>query len=306
MANVLYLILDLYFEEFFSYLSTSAVFNLIFVSRFLRRKLMPKLKIYFELAEGFGSQKRWRKFILQTNLNLARRLFYTDVISKWPFDHIFRKVLQDFRKQIFYHLNLPSILYHFLTCARTCDTVSPSNFCRQCSRIGYARDPLWQPFIDSFDNITITKDNCKFFFDDMFVDLDVFTSKANEYFQFKITNFKLKFEKCFYYQSVQYCHELLAIFCSHLVRMFLSVLSFLVTNLFVTESDKQELLEVFVKEAINFFCEFIHQFNTEYFYELFDQLKELNKSFCFNLQKNKKYGPYIHSAFDITLYTINI
>ena len=88
--------------------------------------------------------------------------------------------------------------------------------------------------------------------------------------------------------------------------MFLSVLSFLVTNLFVAESDKQDLLEVFVKEAIIFFCEFIHQFNTEYFYELFDQLKELNKSFCFNLQKNKKYGPYIHSAFDITLYTINI
>ena len=238
MANVLYLILDLYFNEFFNYLSPSAVFNLIFVSRFLRRKLMPKLKIYFELAEGFGSQKRWRNFLLQTNLNLAKRLFYTDVISKWPFDHIFRKVLKDFRKQIFYHLNLPSILYHLLTCARTCDTASPSNFCRQCSRIGYARDPLWQPFIDSFDDITIKKDNCSFFSEDIFVDLDVFTSKANEYFKFKI-DFRSKFtKKCFYYQPIQYCDDLLSIFCSHLVKMFLSVLSFLVTDLFDTESDK--------------------------------------------------------------------
>ena len=83
--------------------------------------------------------------------------------------------------------------------------------------------------------------------------------------------------------------------------MFLSVLSSSVTDLFITESDKQELLEVFVKEAINFFCQFVHQFNVEYFYELFDKFEEFNKSLCFNLQKNKKYGPYIHSVFDITL-----
>ena len=302
MANVLYLILDLYFNEFFSYLSASAIFNLIFVSRFLRRKLMPKLKIYFELAEGFGSQKRWRKFLLQTNLNLARRLFYTDVIGKWPFDHLFRKVLKDIKKQIFYHLNLPSILYHLLKCARTCDTASPSNFCRQCSGIGYARDPLWRPFLDSFDDITIKKDNCSFFYEDMYVDLDVFTSKANDYFRFKITDFRSRFIKnCFYYQTIRYCDDLLSIFCSHLVKMFLSVLSFLVTNLFVTESDKQELLEVFIKEAINFFGQFVHQFNIEYFYELFDKLEDFNESFCFNVKKNKKYGAYIHSAFDITL-----
>ena len=124
---------------------------------------MPKLRIYFELAEGFGSEKRWYKFLNQTCIQLSSRLFYTDVIENWPFNYMFNKIIKNFKKEIFHHLNLPSILYHLLTCGRTCDTVAASNFCRQCSRVGYAGDPLWEPFSNSFDYIKVRKDNCSFF-----------------------------------------------------------------------------------------------------------------------------------------------
>ena len=263
---------------------------------------MPKLRIYFELAEGFGSEKRWYKFLNQTCIQLSSRLFYTDVIENWPFNYMFNKIIKNFKKEIFHHLNLPSILYHLLTCGRTCDTVAASNFCRQCSRVGYAGDPLWEPFSNSFDNIKVRKDNCSFFFEDMYVDLDIFTSKANEYFKFNPSNFKSKF--CSYHQSIRYCDDLLSIFSSHLIRMFISTLTFSVIELFATDSDKVELIQVFISEAINFLCQFLHQFNAEYFYDLFDKLNEFNKSHCFHWLEKQKFGPYIHSAFDITVYSI--
>ena len=300
-GNLLYLIFDLNFDEFFKFLSASVIFKLLFVSRFVRRKLMPKLRIYFELAEGFGSQKRWQKFLNETYKRLSGRLFYTDVISKWPFRYIFRQI-KDFKKQIFHHLNLPSILYHLLTCGRTCDTVSASNFCRRCSRIGYARDPLWEPVSNSFDNIKVKKDNCSFFFDDMYIDLDIFTSKANDYFKFVSYDIT---KSCSYHQTIKYCDELVSIFCSHLIRMIISTFSFSVIELFATDSDKLELIQVFISEAINFFCEFLHQFNIEYFYDLFDKLNEFNKSRCFHFQDKPKFGPYIHSTYDITVYSFS-
>ena len=86
--------------------------------------------------------------------------------------------------------------------------------------------------------------------------------------------------------------------------MFISTLTFSVIELFATDSDKVELIKVFISEAINFFCQFLHQFNTEYFYHLFDKLNEFNKSHCFHWLEKQKFGPYIHSAFDITVYSI--
>ena len=262
---------------------------------------MPKLRIYFELAEGFGSQKRWQKFLNETYKRLSGRLFYTDVINKWPFRYMFRQI-KDFKEQIFHHLNLPSILYHLLTCGRTCDTIAASNFCRQCSRVGYARDPLWEPVSNSFDNIKVKKDNCSFFFDDMCIDLDIFTSKANDYFKFVSYDIT---KSCSYHQTIKYCDELVSIFCSHLIRMIISTFSFSVIELFATDSDKLELIQVFISEAINFFCEFLHQFNIEYFYDLFDKLNEFNKSRCFHFQDKPKFGPYIHSTYDITVYSFS-
>ena len=86
--------------------------------------------------------------------------------------------------------------------------------------------------------------------------------------------------------------------------MFISTLTFSVIELFATDSDKVELIKVFISEAINFFCQFLHQFNTEYFYDLFDKLNEFNKSRCFHWLEKPKFGPYIHSAFDISVYTV--
>ena len=224
---------------------------------------------------------------------------YTDVIYNWPLDFLFDKISREIRDGIFHHLNLPSILLHFLTCKRSCDLCDFTFKCINCSRVGFARDTLWELFLRYFDDIEISKDNCSFFRDSMFVDLDVFTSKANDYFQRYSTKYKDCF--CYYYQEFHYCNELLCAFCSHLIRLFLNTMSSIVNKYFLSESCKQELLEVFVREAIHFFSNFIHQFNIQYFYEFFDKFEDLNKSLCFSVKKEQKFGPYIHSAFDITI-----
>ena len=255
---------------------------------------MPKLKTFFELADGFGSQQRWYKFLVQTYRNIFRRLLYSDAIDNWPLEFLFNKISKEIRYSIFYHLNLPSILFHFLTCKRSCDASFPKK-CLNCSMVGVARDTLWDPFVKYFDDIEICKDNCSFFQHSIFVDLNVFTSKANDYLVSRYSG------SCLYYNEFHYCDQLLLAFCSHLVRLFLNTVSFIVNKYFFSESCKQELLEVFVREVIHFFCNFIHQFNIEYFYEFFDKFNDLNKCVCYSVKKEQKFGPYIHSAFDTTI-----
>ena len=295
--NVLILILDTNFDRICQYLNATEIFSLLFTCRFIRNKFLPTLKIFFELALGFGSQQRWNRFLFQTHKNIIRRLLYTDVIDQWPLDFLFDKISKEIKDGIFHHLNLPSILLHFLTCKRSCDTAS--TYCINCSRVGFARDTLWEPFLSYFDDIEISKDHCSFFWDSMFVDLDVFTSKANDYFQ-RYSKHNLH-RCCYYYRQLHYCDELLSAFCSHLIRLFLNTLYFVVKKYFLSESCKQQLLEVFVREAIHFFSNFIHQFNVQYFYEFFDKFEDLNKTLCFSVKKEQEFGPYIHSAFDITV-----
>ena len=293
--------MDLKFEEFFNCLPVTTIFNLVFVCRFVRRKILPKIEFSFELAEGFGSHKRWNNFLIDTLRNMFTHLNSVTVIRKRPLESIFPAIMKTLRRNTFHHLNLPSILLHLLRCTRSCDT-APS-FCRQCSRLGNDKfdDRRWSPFEDSFYNIKIMKSDCSFFKEEMILDLDVFASKANDYFKY----FSVASKKCYYYQEVRYSDDFLAIFCSHLVKIFLSVTTSSVIELFLLESDKSELLEVFVAESIQFLIQFLHRFNIEYFYELFDKLKQKNSSFCFNTRNDKlQYGPYIHSAFDVTLQTV--
>ena len=297
--NVLILVLDTNFNRFNLCLRATEIFSLVFTCRFIRKKYFPTLKIFFELAFGFGSQQRWNKFLVQTYRNIIRRLLYTDVIDNWPLDFLFSKISREIRDGIFHHLNLPSILFHFLTCKRSCDTFPTK--CINCSRVGFARDILWDPFLKYFDDIEISKDNCSFFRHSMFVDLDVFTSKANDYFERYSAIRYNRHWFCYYYKEFRYCDELLCAFCSHLLRLFLNTMSSIVNKCFLSESCKQELLEVFVREAIHFFSNFIHQFNIEYFYEFFDKFEDVNKSVCYSVKKEQKFGPYIHSAFDITI-----
>ena len=291
--------MDLHFEEFFNYLPATAIFNLLFVSRFVRRKLLPKIKFTFELAKGFGSQKRWKNFLVDRLKSLFTHLHSARVTHKWPLDFMFPKIFTTLRRAVYHHLNLPSILFHLLRCSRTCDT-SPT-FCHQCSRLGMTRDKRWVPFEDSFDNIKIRKSDCSFFDMEIIVDLDVFTSKANDHFKY----FAHRTKHCYYYQEIRYCDDLLAIFCSHLIKMFLSVTTSSVIEMFLLESDKKELLEIFVVESIQFLSQFLHHFNVDYFYDFFDKLKEINSCLCFNTRENKlEHGPYIHSVFDVTIQTV--
>ena len=251
---------------------------------------MPKLKIFFELAEGFGSQQRWYKFLVRTNNNIFRRLLYTDAIDNWPLDFLFNKISKEIRDTVFHHLNLPSILFHFLTCNRSCD-VRLQNKCLNCSLVGFARDTLWEPFLNYFDDIEICKNNCSFFSYSMYVDLDVFMSKANDYFH-RYSHLQYNSGRyCLYYKEFRYCDELLSAFCSHLIRIFLNILFSIFSEYFLSESSKRELIEVFVKEAIHFFTNFIHQFNIEYFMNFLIDLKKLIRVFAIVLIRSRSLDP---------------
>ena len=172
--------------------------------------------------------------------------------------------------------------------------------------VGFAHDILWNPFLNYFEDIEICKNNCSFFNYSMYVDLDVFTSKANEYFKRYFHPIFKGHWHCLYYKEFRYCDELLCAFCSHLIRMFLNTLFSIVDMYFFTESCQQELVEIIVKASTHFLSNFIHQFNIEYFYEFFDKFEHFNKSVCYCVKKKQKFGPYIHSAFDITITVIHV
>ena len=287
------------FDRFNSYLLATEIFSLVFTCRFIRKKYLPKLKVFFKLADGFGSQRRWHKFLMRTFNNIVSRILYTDLIEDWTLDFLFQKFLKEIRNQIFYHLNLPSILLHFLTCKRFCDKIP--NKCMHCSRISFPEESIWLPYLDFFEDIEISKDNCSFIQQTMLFDLDVFKSKAFDYFErySRIKNNRHWY--CLYYKEIYFSDELFSIFCSHLVRLFLNTFVLIAQRFFLSAAFQKELLNEVVGEAVHFFTNFIHQFNIEYFYEFFDKFKDVNKSKCYSVTKKQKFGPYIHSAFDITI-----
>ena len=287
------------FDRFNSFLLATEIFSLVFTCRFIRKKYLPKLKIFFELADGFGSQRRWYKFLSRTISNLFSRILYTDLIEDWTLNFLFKIFLKEIRNEIFHHLNLPSILFHFLTCKKLCDTIP--NKCMKCSRVGLFVDSLWQPYFNYFDDIEISKDNCSFFEQNMLVDLDVFKSKANDYFLRYSTKKYNRHWHCLFYKEIHYCDELFSLFCSHLIRLFLNTFLLIAQRFFLSNSFQEEFIREVIAEASHFFSNFIHQFNTEYFYEFFDKFMDVNKSVCYSVTKEQKFGPYTHSAFDITI-----
>ena len=293
------MVLETNFDRFNSYLLTTEIFSLFFTCRFIRRKFEPRLKVFFELADGFGSQLRWHKFLNRTFQNITSRILYTDLIEDWSLDFLFQKFLKEIRNQIFYHLNLPSIIFHFLTCKRFCDKFS--NKCLSCSRISFPEESIWLPYLDFFEDIEISKDNCFFVQQNMLVDLDVFKSKAFDYFErYSPVTYK-RYWYCAYHKEIYFCDELFTLFSSHLMRLFVNTFVLVAQRFFLSASFQKELIAEVVREAVHFFTNFIHQFNMEYFYEFFDKFKDLNKSKCYSVKKQQKFGPYMHSAFDLTI-----
>ena len=206
------------------------------------------------MADGFGSQRRWFKFLTRTYNNILSRLLYTDIIEDWTLDFLFKKFSKEIRNEIFHHLNLPSILFHFLRCKRFCDTIP--NKCMKCSRVGLLVDSLWQPYLDYFDDNEISKDNCSFFKENMLVDLDVFQSKANDYFRRYSTIRYNRHWHCLFYKEIHYCDDLLSIFCSHLIRLFLNTFSSIAQRFFLSNSSQEEFIREVIAEAIHFFFKF--------------------------------------------------
>ena len=293
---MLFLILDLNFEEFFNYLPVTAIINLLYVCQFTRAKILPSINFVFQLASSFSSQKRWQNILATLTKDLFNSIMSISAVDKWFINCNVPQIFINLRLNILRHLTLPSIILHFINCIKSCDR-APS-YCILCSRI---EGEKWSSFQNTYEGLDVHKSNCTIFESSMLIDLDVFMSKADDFFK----HFKIASKKCYFYQEFRYVDDLFSVFCSHLIRMYLSLASSTLIDLCRFKSDEYKLLDIIVNEGVFLLSHFWHEINIEYFYEFFDKIKYINKSYCYNTKKNKpQFGPYIQSAFDVTLETI--
>lgn len=294
---MLFLILELNFEEFFNYLPVTAINNLLYVCRFTRAKILRSINFVFHLASSFSSQKRWQNILATSLKDIFNSIMSISTLGgKWFINCNVPKIFQNLRLNIIRHLTFPSIILHFIKCIRSCDKAP--NYCILCSRI---EGEKWSSFESSYEGLDLFKTYCSLFESSMVLDLDVFMSKADEYFKY----FRLNSKKCSFYQEFRYVDNFFSVFSSHLIRIFLSLTSSSLGDLCMFKSDEYKLLDVIVTEEVFLLTRFWHEINIEYFYEFFDKFKYINRSYCFNIKKDKpEFGPYIQSAFDITLETI--
>ena len=238
------LLLEIYFEEFFSYLPVTTINNLIYVYRFIRAKILPKIKILFQLATGFASQKRWKNLVITTINDLYNSLKLILIVERCHLKCNIPKIMMNLRLNALRHLTLPSIFLHFIKCKRSCDRVS--SYCILCSRIEGDR---WAPFESSFEDLDLKKSDCTFFESSMILDLDVFMSKADHYFKY----YRIHTKNCYFYQKIRYADDLLGVFSSHLIRMFLSVVYSTLTELCIDHSEEYKLIDLIVSEGVFFY-----------------------------------------------------
>ena len=83
----------------------------------------------------------------------------------------------------------------------------------------------------------------------MILDLDVFMSKADHYFKY----YRIHTKNCYFYQKIRYADDLLGVFSSHLIRMFLSVVYSTLTELCIDHSEEYKLIDLIVSEGVFFY-----------------------------------------------------
>ena len=186
----------------------------------------------------------------------------------------------------------------------SCDKVQkyPSH-CILCSRIEDYR----HPFESSFEAIKIERNDSTLLGlqSDMIIDLDVFVSKADDYFKYFTLN--KKDQKCSFYQELRYIDDIFAAFSSILIRIYLQLSISIFSKFFsyLNKSDEYKIKHIIVSEGVFLLGYFWHETNIEFLYELFDKFGHINKSYCYKNKNNKpEFGPYYPSAFDTTLEVI--
>ena len=274
--NLLFLILDLNFEEFFNYLPVTAINNLLYVCQFTRAKILPSINFVFQFASGFSSEKRWQNILVTLTKDLFNSIMSISAVDKWFINCNVPQIFINLRLNILRHLTLPSIILHFINCIRSCDKAS--SYCILCSRI---EGEKWSSFQSTYEGLDLLKTHCVFFESSMIVDLDVFMSKADEYFKY----FKVGSKKCFFYQEFRYVDDLFSVFCSHLIRMYLSLVPSSLTELCRFKSDEYKLLDIIVNEGVFLLSRFWHEININIFMSFLTKLNILIRVIVIILKK---------------------
>ena len=302
--NVLFLILEINFQEFFNYLPVSVINNLLFVCRFTRAKTLKLFNFVFDLTTGFTSEKHWNFILSKIALDICNSImtlssFYIHWFSvNFNFHEIYCRLQLTLKS----NLSLFSVLLHFLRCVSSCDRVQKyPSYCSLCSRI----ENYWQTFESFYEGIKIEKNNSILLGLqlNMVCDLDVFVSKADDYLKY----FKLKDHECSYHQEFGYTEDIFAAFSSILIRMYLrlSISIFSKFFLYLNKSDEYKIKHVIANEGSFLLGHFWHETNIDFFFELFDKFDHFSKRYCYKNKQNKpEFGPYHPSAFDTTLEVI--
>lgn len=265
--------MDLNFEECFNYLPVTAIINLLYVCQFTRAKILPSINFVFQLASSFSSQKRWQNILVTLTKDLFNSIMSISAVDKWFINCNVPQIFINLRLNILRHLTLPSIILHFINCIKSCDR-APS-YCILCSRI---EGEKWSSFQNTYEGLDVRKSNCTIFESSMLIDLDVFMSKADDFFK----HFKIASKKCYFYQEFRYVDDLFSVFCSHLIRMYLSLVPSSLTEF---KSDEYKLLDIIVNEGVFLLSRFWHEININIFMSFLTKLNILIRVIVIILKK---------------------
>ena len=198
--------------------------------------------------------------------NIYNNLFDTIAFDvEWNYDNLFKE---------FHHLSLFSICLQFLRCQRSCEK-NCANYCRMCSRV---RDNIFYDY-NAFLSLKVSDmDGYLNISNSGRVDFDVFLSQP-AYFPYAFCESS---RKCTQHQVFNYVHDLLAAFCSFLIRMYMNIGTKYFSNLMyrLSFADEKNVIKKILTGAtllLDKFFDLIYDF----FYEFFDLFSQVNVRDCF-------------------------
>ena len=240
-------------EKFLNYLPVTVITNLLFVSKLSRQVIFKKFKDIFHLSTGFTSEKHWFSIIQKAAYDICEVVmnekFFDPVFFNYHFDYEDR--LLDLVENFKINLSLFSVFMHFLRCIRSCERVHTTpSYCKVCSRV-----------VDfhfnsgtHFRNIHVTSEGTTLLrlSSDTVCDLDVFVSKADDYFKF----FKVKDDFCTYFALFSYPEEIFAAFSSILIRIYVNVCFKFFNDLDLNIAHERKIGDIVMTQSLFFLGRF--------------------------------------------------
>ena len=254
------------------------------------------LRIRVNLITDFCSVKYWKTRIEKNTFDLLTRI-HTE-LEFFDFEENYARLIKKLR-----HLSLFPVCLHFLICRRSCER--KDGYCQQCSRVRenyYFDTKKFQDLVACSGNYCETE---HLFLDGKLMDLDVFLDRS---VYFNYPNYPLSKEKakCQYFLVLNHAQDLLAYFCSVLVRMFLNYAMEHFSELIsvVSISDEKFIIEEIFRWVRDLLFDFFDR-NYTFFYEFLNVFDEVNLSDCYAVSKNKpKFGPYIPRQCKLEIITL--